>query len=558
MILLIKNGIPHWVEGGLALPIMMGAQEISPELRALLAGTGEEEEAGLAALVGQSLLDLNTNFFGIVRTRTDRRTGQVVYWLSDPNTGRAQDLRTGATLVDPNTRVVTNISASTTGSAADSTVTSGGKLSEADLRRLFGEEDDGGGGRAPPAFSSTQAAQAQAEAFRREQDKLLADAKVASDLADREFAEEQNRLAEEAALKRGRLSTLTDLIQSFVASQAQARDTLANLQPAPFRFAAVSGGIAPFGVTPQQGFTEQLQQFASAPAPTADPNASLPSIESAIQGLTGANVPLSPQTFGMAGGGTVPTPFNVMSARLVGEQGPEVMVTGPQGVTILPLGKGAQDGGFFPFEPIKFDRETLLPALGTSGIFGSLGFSGIPNTTRLPSGSLSFSNLGGFSGRGGDFLQRLGVRPSLIGQAGGSGGIFFRTADDVLQRIESPQAFTDFGFQSADVTALSPQTIQQMGLTFGNTFQGQPPVPTERASAFTPFTVPIVEPTTGTVLPAPFQIASQLNKLRLTDPFIFNLLLSAYESAGVPGVDVLATVQASLPFGQERTLTGLR
>ncbi len=408
----------------------------------------------------------------------------------------------------------------------------------------------GGDTGSAPSFASTQAAQTQAEAFAKAQAEADRKFRAEQDRLAIEARAEQDRLAEEAALKRGRLSTLTDLIQSFVASQAQARDTLANLQPDPFRFAAVSGGIAPFGVTPQQGFQQQLTDFASAPVPTADPNASLPSIESAIQGLTGASVPLSPQVFGgagLAGGGTVPAPFDVMSARLVGEGGPEVMITGPQGVTILPLGKGAQEGGFFPFSPIEFDKETLLPALGTSGIFGSLGFSGIPQTGPAKN----------FGGARLPILSTLGIQPQLI-QNSVNRQTFFIDEQGRTRFIPDPAAS---GVNTGDIVRLSGPEFQSLygSVQHGPHITGEfsPPVPTGQASAFTKFSAPIVEPTTGTLLPAPFTIASQLNKLRLTDPFTFNLLLSAYQSAGVPAVDVLATVQQALSFGQARQNIGL-
>jgi hypothetical protein len=532
----------------------------------------EEEEvdtSDLDALVGRTLLDLDTNFFGIVRRRTDRRTGRLVYWLSDPNSGRAQDLRTGATLVDPNTRAVTNVSTSTTGSAADSIVTSGGKLSEADVRRLFGEEEDGGGGSAP-SFASTQAAQTQAEEFER-----------GERIAGQEFSAEENRLAEEAALKRGRLSTLTDLIQSFVASQSQARDTLANLQPDPFRFAAVAGGIAPFGVTPQQGFTEQLQQFASAPAPTADPNASLPSIESAIQGLTGASVPLSPATFGAAEGVVIemargadggysaaPLPFDVQ-ARLVGEnpdgtvnRTTEVMITSSQGTAIIPLGKGAQDGGFFPFQPIPFTRESLLPALTTSGIFQE--GQNIPRGRMLPDQSIA-----GFAGMGGhsrSFLENLGVSPRFISPFG-QNEIFFRdpnTPGQFRLVTDRPQLGGSATGQIQPGSVVQVSDLGQFGTLrnerFGigaNELRDQSAMVRD-VPPFTRFSAPLFEPTTGTMLPAPFMVASEMNRLRLTNPGAFNLLLSAYESAGMPAMSVLSTIQQALPFGQARSAVGLR
>ncbi len=523
--------------------------EISEELRAALAGGGEKEEeveiTTLLSLIGREIVGPNNERFRITLA-PGVEPRMIESLLKFKPLGEIVQLRSDTRVIPFTPGNYVDVLEGSLFSTNEQGVVAGGRtLSQSEREAVgIGFSTPSTGGSAP-SFASSQAAQSQAEAFQREQDRL-----------DREFQAEQGRLAEEGANRRDRLGALTRLIEGFLGQQSQARDTLANLQPDPFRFAAVAGGIAPFGATPQQGFQQQLQQFAGASVPQFDPSGSASSLDPIIAQLTGAQAPQQPQGFGMAGGGTVPAPFDAMSARLVGEKGPEVMVTGPQGVTILPLGKGAQDGGFFPFQPIEFDRESLFPALGTSGIFNQ--FSQIPQTTRLPSGSLSFSNLGGFSGQGADFLQKLGVRPSLIGQAGGEGGIFFRApGTDELQRISSPQAFSDFGFQSSDVTALSPQTIQQMGLTFGNTLQEIPPVPTGQPSPFTKFSAPIIEPTTGVPLPAPFTVASQLNKLRLTAPFKFNLLLSAYRAAGVPVEAVLGSIQASLPFGQERGTIGL-
>ena len=572
MRLILVGGILSWQDGGLTLPVMAGGQEDPFDA---IFGTGEEGEidtADLAGLVGRTLLDLNTNFFGIVRTRTDRRTGRTVYWLSDPNSGRAQDLRTGATLVDPNTRIVTNVSASTTGSAADSIVSSGGKLSEADVRRLFGEEDGGGTTAGRTIFpSEIEANQAAAELARARAGAVETPEERAARLqfdidqaaADREARAEQNRLAEEAALKRQRLGTLSDLIQSFVGAQSQARETLANLQPDPFRFAAVAGGIAPFGTTPQQGFQTQLQQFAGAAVPQFDPSGSAASLDPIIAQLTGAQAPQAPQIFGgLAGGGTVPAPFNTASARLVGEAGPEVMVTSPQGVTILPLGKGAQEGGFFPFQPIEFDRESLLPAL--SPLFGGLTkFDPVTGTTQP---FTQFPTLGG--GTGGfpsgtaafaPTFEALGTRPRLLRNPAGT--VFFRDDSGQLRGIPDMETFNRLGFNFSDVVNVPEQALSgfgSIGAPLTADFNRQPQMGTP--SAFTKFSAPIIEPTTGTVLPAPFLVARQLNKLRLTDPFKFNLLLSAYKNstAQIPPEAVLASIQSSLPFGAERSAVGLR
>ncbi|KKL11483.1 hypothetical protein LCGC14_2545370, partial [marine sediment metagenome] len=445
-------------------------------------------------------------------------------------------------------------------------------------------------GRAPPSFASTQAAQAQAETFAREQAQrdaalaaqaaTLASQRAAErDKLDREFREEQNRLAEEAALKRGRLSTLTDLIQSFVGAQSQARDTLANLQPDPFRFAAVAGGIAPFGVTPQQGFQQQLQQFASAPAPTVDPNASLPSIESAIQGLTGANVPLPPQVFSAAGGASIPAPPPGQSIAVkVGERGEEVLRITAQGVEVIPLSGGMQAGGTigFPFQPVEFDTETLLPALGTSGIFSDFNRIPFAQSGRKfgPFGDQR-SIRGIFEGREGEFgsavnplgadpfkastLESLGIAPGLV-RFGTENAIFFRNPITGELQQFSLEQFQGGGFDMANVVNIRPEDRGQFqfGPRLGPSFDPSQSAGTQGVSAFTKFAAPIIEPTTGTLLPAPFAVAEQLNRLRVTNPTAFNLLLSAYTTAGVPVAAVLSSIGSSLSFGSERGAVGLR
>ena len=228
------------------------------------------------------------------------------------------------------------------------------------------------------------------------------------------------------------------------------------------------------------------------------------------------------------------------------------MVTGPQGVTILPLGKGAQEGGFFPFQPIEFDRETLLPALGTSGIFGSLGFNQIPTaSSRFGPGQVLDSPLSGL-----ETLSSLGIRPSLVRDETGT---FLQVTAEGIQHIGTAVQARAAGFDLNNAVNLSRNEISQFGPALpGVLTSNQPTIPTEQPSAFTRFSAPIIEPTTGTLLPAPFTVARQMNKLRLTNPFAFNLLLSAYEAAGVPATAALGSIQAALPFGQERTLTGLR
>ena len=155
----------------------------------------------------------------------------------------------------------------------------------------------GGAGRAPPVFSSTQAAQTQAEEFARAQadrDAAIA-AQAAVDRrrfdeeqaeADRQAVAEQNRIAQEAAAKRERLGVLSDLIQGFISAQQGARETLATLAPDPFALAAGINLMPFFGTTPQQAFQGTLENFVNQPIPQVGPNATLPQIGQAINTAT--------------------------------------------------------------------------------------------------------------------------------------------------------------------------------------------------------------------------------------------------------------------------------
>ena len=409
------------------------------------------------------------------------------------------------------------------------------------------EPKAGGAGRAPPAFSSTQAAQTQQEEF------LAAQAEL-----NRQADIDAAALLAETRGKETRLSTLTSLISDFLNQQSQARNTLANLQPDPFRFAAVAGGVAPFGTTPQQGFQEQLQQFASAPTPTVGPNADMPTLDSAIAGLTGAHAPTAPGVFSAAGGANIPLPAPGQSVAVkVGEKRPdggseEILRVTSQGVEVIPLAGGFAHGGSigdFDFQKIDFNKETLLPALGTSGIFSG---GRVPQATFGSAGRL---NLGG--GRGKSFLQSFGIQPSFV-QGIGSSEVFFVDPQTGQRRLLGGNALqlVDPG----DITRVqNPANFGQLGAErLGREEALQTLGQVRDTTAFTKFSAPIVEPTTGTLLPAPFTVAAELNQLAVTNPQAFNLLLSAYDAAGVPAQAVISSIQSSLSFGAERGAVGLR
>ncbi|KKL74394.1 hypothetical protein LCGC14_2065310, partial [marine sediment metagenome] len=325
----------------------------------------------------------------------------------------------------------------------------------------------GGAGRAPPAFSSTRAGA-----------ELGFEQQQALDAASREAAAEQAALGrqadidaallrEQGANRRDRLDALTRLIDSFLNKQAQAQSTLANLQPDPFRFAAVAGGVAPLGTTPQQGFQQQLQQFASAPVPTVDPNASLPSIESAIQGLTGANVPLPPQVFSAAGGASIPAPpLGQSIAVKVGERGEEILRITAQGVEVIPLSGGMQAGGTieFPFQPIEFDKSSLFPALSPLLSGGGI------RPFDVPKPNMPGINIGlrGTATSPSQALQQFGIRPTLFRLPNGS--VFLRIGNEI-RGVPNPEILGQLGINMDDlVNVPHARNLQEFG-TIGPNIQ---------------------------------------------------------------------------------------
>lgn len=335
---LLVDGVPSWQDGDLTLPIMAGGQEDPfDEIFGAEVETGTEDD--LASLVGRTLLDLNTRFVGVVKTRVARRTGRTVYWLSSAE-GRAQDLRTGATLVDPNTRQI--ISVTPTG-----TVTPGGKLSEADIDRIFGTSstDTGGGGTVgrtqfeserqldlAQAQATLQNAEANLQQAQTSRDQLaIQRASLALDKArlDFEKASDAQRLAldrdrlraevdatkqrleeirlqadlafrNEDRLLATRLEAEMEMLQlrldndmrtliatetgaerrALISEQGETRRLAASLQGQdPFRQANLLAGQAQRGRTPATLFSQQNQAFLNQPLPTVDLSAPIQQLQ---------------------------------------------------------------------------------------------------------------------------------------------------------------------------------------------------------------------------------------------------------------------------------------
>jgi hypothetical protein len=411
--------------------------------------------------------------------------------------------------------------------------------------RFFPEPSKPTRGFAPPSYSSTRQAQLESQAFTEEQNRLAREFQAEQDRIAEEARAEENRIAQEAALKRERLGVLETLIEGFMDRQQRATETLAALGPRPFRFAAAAQGMPVLGTTPQAGFEQTLQGFADRPVPSVDPNAPIGAIQGAIGGLMGQTVPLNPQVFGLAGGGTVP--MGTSGTFLVGEKGPEVMDVTPYGVTVRPIQGGFQDGG-----TVQFDPQTVLQAL--LPLYRRLGFSEVPTNVR---GHLN--EYGTISGLTAERIQNLGYNPSFVRTStpGSEPQYFLRGSDGTYREIGRgwigsegiPPVSSAFNLRSVDELAklgpigadLSTAEVPGFMRQFLN-----PQNLTDRPQ----LSAPLIDPTTGALLPAFYRIAPQIQR-GLADPrtrFNSAFALKGYDNplGGFPDIE-------SLP---QRTLTG--
>lgn len=481
----------------------------------------KEIDQPLQNFVGRYLIDPISGRAGILSFRT-ARTGDV-YYFKDPSTGKAigGTIQHGTNLLDPANRAFIAIS----GNYNNVRIST---ASQADLAR-FGFSQDGGGG-GGGGGGSALASQAQAQAAR--------------DQAQNEFTAKQNELDRAQEERWNRLKLLSDRVAQFQSDQSRARETLAGLQGDPFRFAAALSGQATIGTTPTEAFRNQLTQYSSLQAPQIAPDAPLAAIDQAIQGLGQQQGPQAPPVFGMAGGGTINGGMQFGTQKravMLGEgtgTGAEIGIIDPQmggGITeVIPLSGGAQTG--MTFDPRSL--QTIAPYLYGSG--------GIPRQTQVP-GYGSYSS--------GASAQNLGYNPALIRDVS-TGKIFHRSGNN-LSWITSPEDFNRFGFRQSDIFNVAPGELNMFG-NEGSPLTSYDPTAQSTASAFGPASSFFTEPTTGAVLPQPYKIARKLEELKLTQPDIYNLILSAYSSAGF-GLDTLESQrQNALPRGGQRTLIGLR
>ena len=404
---------------------------------------------------------------------------------------------------------------------------------------------EGVGGSAP-SFASSQAAQSQAETFAREQ--AAQAAKVAEDAARaREaFEEEQREIDRELRLRESRLSTARDLVGIRSAEAREARTQGVSLAGEdPFKFTAIARGLAgPTGTTPSAAFKGNLAQAGSFQAPDLT-GLDSSALESVIGKLSQLNTPQQVGPFGFAHGGTL-SPLGASGgtgaqAVPVGENGPEIMILRPDGsVEIVPMTRGAQEGGVFDFGGFGSLFSSLRQSVGVG--------NAPPVSSVLPP----------------DVASRLGAQQrgfgALVRQTG-TRGVFINTPEG-LRIIDDPATLQGLGRSFDEVEVLSTRAFNRLLAGSGRgtrlregeagDFQIQP-----RGGTFGAFGEPLtargglrdlaaaqpgfsgadanrISQLIG-LLPAPFKIPSSF--FQTLGPTEQNVLISAYRLAGVPEAD---------------------
>jgi len=560
--------------------------------RALGGATGTEEEpispTTLDQLIGDWFADVDTGFVGVLSKNLNRRTGATTYNLSDM-TGNS--IRMPVRMMSTTTRMLY----STAGRQASPQ----GKLTESDIKRIFGVDTaggGGGGGGSAPAYSSTrQAAQEQ----------------MAFETAEAEKTRAYNTAIEKARLEAERISNLrsemNDLRQARISERVGARRDLTQIAGEDtFRTLGSLRARAVQGPTILDQFKTELGQAASFQEPMIGPNASISDLESAITKLA---QPILPQggaasAFrppGLEHGGTVSKeevqPFSMgrphpktaiefakkagMTTVMTGERtgGPELVIG--KEFTVIPLTDEEEDELMnSPIPKALTGAEVAQQQFGVTGTgpnYGLEGFQDLLTSLRKRAGVT-----GPFTGGGtGDFLSRL--QASALGAYQAAPGTLLKQKNEDwvyqvdetgrLRRFENPDVF--FGSGNKDFSNVqeiwpeqlanfemgdrltSPFTLPSGGL--GTVGALGSPLTTKRGfmDLFTAQGL-----SSGTAewesnrlsqligfLPAPHKIGAIFNRLL---PAEQSALISAYRLAGIPAADLQAIADRSGIQGRAR------
>jgi hypothetical protein len=354
--------------------------------------------------------------------------------------------------------------------------------------------------------------------------------------------------------------------RTLIQEKGKARELAASLQGKdPFRQAAVLSGNVMRGTSPAQAFGKELQGFIDQPLPQASLDmspAELEGILAAVEGLPGA--PTAP-TFGLAEGGVIEMEqsgdgaFSMRPKRsfLVGEKGPEVMTVGDGQVEVTPLGGAFAEGGKTFLEQqggMLAAKQALLPA------FTGMGIGGVPVRQGWRPGGGGAINLPfksrfnqAFDTRT-DFLSALGVTPQLVRDKTGT---VYYNQDGTLRPFTSMDHFTGAGYNMGQVVNLGDPAMAALG-TKGTAYKASMVPADSPGGAFGGVGAPIIEPSTGIILPAVHKIAGIWNQLR---PDQKVNIISAYGMAGIDYETGMAPIlEAATPqrgaFGRRIGFTG--
>lgn len=353
---------------GTMIPMIAGGHDTGqPHTHTAPPPEGDDSTSNsLDALIGMTLIDAMTGQGGTLmkqRGPGDPRRAQWIYYLQAPGQNPLR-INQGTILVDP-----LRNSFSVLGGGLFRTT---GKLSDDDVRSLFGDSGLGGS----TALGRDQAAQdldrAQIEHLRQQE----------------AIAREQLAADERAQV----LARLTDLANAATGERANRERQFNELQGDPFRFAAGISRRALSGQTPYQAWGSFLQTELAKPPPQIDFNAPTPVLQqqvNALQGTLSGPQPVAPRPLsGFAEGGKIDGSGisfgSDWDAVLVGDARPngdeEVLLKNrlTNDVMVVPLTGHAAQGAYMPSTPppesVPYNRDTLLPAIAP--FYNYLGFTG--------------------------------------------------------------------------------------------------------------------------------------------------------------------------------------
>jgi len=500
MKLIYLKGVPHWTDGGLALPVMAGGQKPpweEDDAEPLPVGPAPQDTGfrDLQAYVGRFLIDPLSGKSGIL-SGPDRRG---LYFFTNDSGQRSGTVQRGTNLLDPANRAFLAIGET----YRDTRVST---ASEDDLARYgFGTTNGGSTRNYAAEQAAADAAQAKRDADQRawqtEQDRL-----------NREFEAEQNRIAAEERRRSDLLGTADRLLEGRRKSRESAVGRASEQAGADtFRFLANVKGqqVAPGTMTPTDIFKAGNAQIAGFQAPTITPNATIGDLESAIAKMQaqdtaeagfGGNV--GPFTgFAMGGQmgkggaqfGTSKTAVIVGDARINGDE--EVVIHDRMSgqTEVIPLSGRAQAGATLT------PNLTVLPQL-----FQTLR----QNVGSFGGGQNNLSSQGYLSP-----AQSAAQAPAQLGSRGA-----------LATPLSLKQGLTEFLDPETGLAKYTPEEAQQLSDLIG-------------------------------VLPAPHKAAAFWRNLL---PAEQEALKSAYKLAGFPTADLEAIAGESVIRGPAATGVSLR